>query len=66
MAEQAKVTETPAPASTEPTPPAPPAEAKPARKAKDRREKFEAIRPDGTVVIVDRNIDTGDQTVTEK
>jgi len=31
-----------------------------------RREKFEATRPDGTVVIVDRNIDTGEQTVTDK
>jgi hypothetical protein len=31
-----------------------------------RRETFEATRPDGTVVVVDRNIDTGEQTVTEK
>ena len=35
-------------------------------KAKARREKFTATRPDGTVVVVDRNIDTGEQTVTEK
>lgn len=33
---------------------------------KGRREMFEATRPDGTVVVVDRNIDTGEQTVTEK
>ena len=31
-----------------------------------RRESFESTRPDGTVVVVDRNIDTGEQTVTEK
>ena len=31
-----------------------------------RREKFEATRPDGIVVVIDRNIDTGEQTVTEK
>jgi len=35
-------------------------------KASGRREKFTATRPDGTVVIVDRNIDTGEQTVTDK
>ena len=34
--------------------------------ASERRETFEATRPDGTVVVVDRNIDTGEQTVTEK
>lgn len=32
----------------------------------ERCEVFEATRPDGTVVVVDRNIDTGEQTVTEK
>jgi len=32
----------------------------------ERREVFEATRPDGTVVVVSRNIDTGEQTVTEK
>jgi len=32
----------------------------------ERREKFESTRPDGTVVIVNRNLDTGEQTVTEK
>ena len=37
-----------------------------ARKAKERREAFEVTRPDGVVVVVDRNIDTGEQTVTEK
>ena len=31
-----------------------------------RYETFEATRPDGVVVIVERNVDTGDQTVTEK
>ena len=31
----------------------------------ERHEKFTATRPDGTVVTVDRNIDTGEQTVTE-
>jgi len=45
---------------------APEVKAKAAPKVKARREKFEATRPDGTVVIVDRNIDTGEQTVTEK
>lgn len=32
----------------------------------DRFESFEAVRPDGVVVVVTRNIDTGEQTVTEK
>ena len=31
-----------------------------------RTETFEATRPDGEVVVVERNIDTGDQTVTSK
>lgn len=31
-----------------------------------RIERFEAKRPDGTVLIVTRNIDTGTQVVTEK
>ena len=31
-----------------------------------RHEVFTATRPDGTVVTVDRNIDTGEQTVTDK
>lgn len=31
-----------------------------------RTEKFEATRPDGTVVVVTRNIDTGEQTVVER
>lgn len=35
-------------------------------KPSGRREKFEATRPDGIVVVIDRNIDTGEQTVTEK
>jgi len=33
---------------------------------KGRHEVFTATRPDGTVVTVDRNIDTGVQTVTDK
>lgn len=45
--------------------PAKPVEPKP-KKVKDRMETFEAVRPDGTVVVVKRNIDTGEQTVTEK
>lgn len=36
------------------------------RKPKERRETFEAVRPDGVTVLIDRNIDTGEQTVTEK
>jgi|GEM_PF-2188923 len=35
-------------------------------KGKPRIEKFEATKPNGTVVIVERNIDTGEQSVTEK
>ena len=31
-----------------------------------RTETFDAVRPDGVVVVVVRNIDTGAQTVTEK
>lgn len=31
----------------------------------ERHEVFEATRPDGTVVIIDRNIETGEQTLTE-
>lgn len=49
--------ETPAPEASEAEKPA---------EVEARREAFEATRPDGTVVIVDRNIDTGEQTVTEK
>ena len=41
-------------------------EAKPEPKGKARTEKFEAVRPDGTVVVVSRNIDTGEQTVSKK
>lgn len=42
--------------------------AKPAaeKAPKHRFEKFERERPDGTLVVVERNIDTGEQTVTEK
>lgn len=36
------------------------------KKGKARIEKFEATKPNGTVVIVERNIDTGEQSVTEK
>ncbi len=42
-----------------------PVEPKP-KKVKARMETFDAVRPDGTVVVVKRNIDTGEQTVTEK
>ena len=42
-----------------------PAEAK-SKKDKGRIEKFEATRPDGSVVVIVRNIDTGEQTLTEK
>lgn len=31
-----------------------------------RFESFEVTRPSGDVVVVKRNIDTGEQTVTEK
>lgn len=37
-----------------------------ADKVEHRSETFEATRPDGTVVVIVRNIDTGEQTVTEK
>ena len=36
------------------------------KKAKHRFETFDSVKPDGTVVVVKRNIDTGEQTVTEK
>lgn len=32
----------------------------------DRHEKFERTRPDGVVVVIDRNIDTGTQEVSVK
>lgn len=32
----------------------------------DRVEVFDAVRPDGVVVVVTRNIDTGEQAVDEK
>ena len=44
------------------------AEAKKAKAAQDpdaRTESFEAERPDGSLVRVDRNLDTGEQTLTE-
>lgn len=31
-----------------------------------RTETFEAIRPDGSVVVVTRNIDTGEQSIVER
>jgi hypothetical protein len=31
-----------------------------------RRERFEITRPDGVVLVVDRNIETGEQTTTVK
>lgn len=36
------------------------------QKVEHRFEEFEATRPDGVVVVVRRNIDTGEQSVTEK
>lgn len=39
----------------------------PARDTKnDRTEKYQATRPDGTVVTVTRNIETGERSVSEK
>lgn len=32
----------------------------------DRHEKFERTRPDGAVVVIDRNLDTGEQVVSVK
>lgn len=52
--------------ATAPAEPEPVEKTTRARKAKERREAFEVTRPDGVVVVVDRNIDTGEQTVTEK
>lgn len=31
-----------------------------------RREQFELTRPDGVVVVIDRDLDTGEQTATVK
>jgi len=44
----------------------PEAEVEAIAESEGRREKFTATRPDGTVVIVDRNIDAGEQTITDK
>ena len=41
-------------------------EVAPAVEPELRMETFEATRPDGTIVVVTRNIDTGEQTVIEK
>ena len=49
--------------------PSPVTAVKPEAKApavKPRTETFEATRPDGEVVVVERNIDTGVQKVTSK
>lgn len=54
--------------ATEPTPEVEAPEVEPATEGEDqaRYETFEATRPDGTVVEIYRNLDTGEQTVTEK
>jgi hypothetical protein len=41
-----------------PPPPAPPVARKP-KTPKDRLERYEAVRPDGTVVTVEHNLDKG-------
>ena len=51
---------------SEPTPGESAEEAVESSEVVERIEVFEAVRPDGTVVVIARNIDTGDQTVTEK
>lgn len=43
-----------------------PATTKAPKEPKYRFEEFDATKPDGTVVRVRRNIDTGEQSVTEK
>lgn len=50
----------------EPEATAPVTEATKAEKPEHRFEEFEATKPDGTVVHIRRNIDTGEQDVTEK
>ena len=53
--------------STEPKVETTEAEQVKAAPAADHRfEEFDATRPDGVVVHIRRNIDTGEQTVTEK
>jgi len=50
-----------------PTPletPDPPVARKP-KAPKDRIERYEAVRPDGTVVMVEHNLDKGTTEVTE-
>ena len=55
--------------ATKPADPKPDAKPQTAKKEpkepKHRFEEFDATRPDGTVVHIRRNIDTGEQTVTE-
>lgn len=36
---------------------------KPARRSADRKEEYEATRPDGTTVTVVRNIETGESSI---
>ncbi|MGW6008670.1 hypothetical protein [Streptomyces sp. NPDC055210] len=42
-----------------------PAKKAAARKGKDRTETYTALKPDGTEVTVERNIETGESTVKE-
>jgi hypothetical protein len=48
-----------------PAPTVPAAASKKADKPKPRIEKFEATRPDGSVVVVTRNIETGESTIAD-
>ncbi|WP_146114395.1 hypothetical protein [Microbacterium sp. MYb72] len=62
-ADAAKAAATAAPAAAAP---AKPAQAAKPKEPKHRFEEFDATKPDGTVVHIHRNIDTGEQEVTEK
>ncbi|WP_157374908.1 hypothetical protein [Arthrobacter alpinus] len=44
----------------------PEVESRPEPEGTGRFESFEAVRPNGDVVVVTRNIDTGEQSVTDK
>lgn len=35
----------------------------PAREGKDRTEKYEAVKPDGSTVTVERNLETGESKI---
>lgn len=53
------------PEETATTPDPQPVEPAPFPPAGHRSERFDAVRPDGTHVTVTRDIDTGEQRVTE-